>query len=221
MKRRGVPIDFLSWHTYSRVIEDFTRRAAEIRRILDAEGYPRAESILDEWNYLVNWKDGMRESYYKIISMEGAALVAAVQATMQNSAVDIMTYYDARPCAFNGLFRAFTYDKYKAFYSFLFFSKVYAAGNRAESSTDDRDVYALAASDGGSFAATVTYYTYDPEAKEKTVSVNAEGVRADLNVYLLDEEHDGAFLFKAKAGETLTLTLRPNSVLLLQSPAKE
>jgi len=221
MKRRGVPIDFLSWHTYSRVIEDFTRRAAEVRRVLDAEGYPRAESILDEWNYLVNWKDGMRESYYKIISMEGAALVAAVQATMQNSAVDIMTYYDARPCGFNGLFRAFTYEKYKAFYSFLFFSKVYAVGNRAESSTDDRDVYVVAASDGGSFAATVTYYTYDPEAKEKTVSVNAEGVREDLNVYLLDEEHDGAFLCKAKAGETLTLTLRPNSVLLLQSPAKE
>ena len=218
MHKRNVPLDFLSWHTYSRKIEDYTRRAKIVREALDECGYPHAESVLDEWNYLINWKDGMPETKRKIVSMEGAALVAANQATVQNTSVDMLMYYDARPCSYNGLFRAFTYEKYKAFYSMLFFSKLYVIGKQVESLSDDGDVYTIAAADGENCAAVVTYYTYDAAATEKTVSITVIAPAAkEFDILLLDEDHDAEVIGRAKANTPITLTLRPNSVVLLAS----
>jgi len=215
MKAREVPMDFLSWHTYSRRIEEFTTRALNVRQTLDSCGYANTESIVDEWNYLVNWRAGMAESKRKIVSMEGAAFVAANQATVQNVPIDMLMYYDARPCAFNGLFRAFTYEKYKAFYSMLFFSKVYQAGTQVESVSDDADVYAVAAANEKDCAAVVTYYTYDPAAREKTVTVTIDAPEAELDVYLLDDTHDAEIVRKVRTKELLELKLLPNSVVLL------
>lgn len=218
MHRREVPIDFLSWHTYSRKLDDFTRRAFIVRHALDTCGYPHAESILDEWNYLVNWKEGMAETRYKIIGMEGAAMIAANQASVQNLPIDYLFYYDARPCAFCGLFRPFTYDRLKPFYSMLFFSKVYALGNQVESLSDDGDVYTIAATDGEKCAAIVTYYTYDAAATEKTVTITVTApATKEFDILLLDEDHDAEVIGRAKANAPLALTLRPNSVVLLTS----
>ena len=217
MHRRNVPLDFLSWHTYSRKIDDYTRRAKIVRQVLDTCGYPHAESILDEWNYLVNWKDGMAETYRKIISMEGAALVAAAQATMQNAPVDMMMYYDARPCGFNGLFRAFTYDKYKAFYSMLFFSELYKRKHQVQCTTDGADLYAAAAADGESFAAVLTYYTYEKTAADKTVSVLLRApTNAPFDILLLDETQDAKRVGEGRANTPIDLVLKPNSVVLLR-----
>ena len=222
MHRRGVPLDFLSWHTYSRKIDDYTRRASIVRQTLDEGGYPHAESILDEWNYLINWKDGMAQTYHKIIAMEGAALVAANQATMQSAPVDMMMYYDARPCGFNGLFRAFTYDKYKAFYSMLFFSVLYKLGRQIACQTDDGDVYAVAATDGDDCAAVLTYYTYDASAADKRVSILLCAPKDEkFDLLLLDETHDAEFIGEGTANTPIDLVLRPNSVVLLRTKSEK
>ena len=218
MQRREVPMDFFSWHTYSRKLEDYTRRAFIVRETLAECGYPHAESIVDEWNYLVNWKEGMAETRYKIIGMEGAAMVAANQASVQRAPIDRLFYYDARPCGFCGLFRPFTYDRLKAFYAMRFFSKVYALGGEVESTSDDADVYTVAAADGEKCAAVVTYYTYDASATDKTVSITLDAPAAgELDILLLDETHDAEVIGSAAANTPITLTLRPNSVVLLQS----
>ena len=62
----------------------------------------------------------------------------------------------------------------------------------------------------------MTYYTYDPEATEKTVSITVDAPAAgELAILLLDETHDAEMIGKAKASEPVTLTLRPNSVGLV------
>jgi len=213
MKRRGVPLDFLSWHTYSRRLEEFTERAATVRRLLDENGYTEAESIVDEYNYLIDWKGGLPESRRKIISMEGAAMVCAVLCKAQDAPIDKMMYYDARPCAFNGIFRAFTYDKLKTFYSFVLFSRLYEQKHRVKATSDDKDVYVLAAK-GEKYAALITYYTYDDRAEKKSITVNLDNSHGGvLRTYLLDKDHNADMICQHSVHESFSVELEPNSVL--------
>jgi len=211
MKRREVPLDFLSWHTYSRVLEDFTRRSGKVRGLLDENGYPEAESIVDEWNYLINWKDGLQESRVKLMTMEGAAMASALLCAAQDLPIDKMTYYDARPCGFCGLFKPFTYEKYKTCHAFELFNRVYGEKNRINVECDDGDVYVLAAK-GEKCAGIVTYYTYDENAAEKEITLDI-GNAAKL--YRLDSERDAVFMGEYPA--VGRITLKPNSVLYFES----
>ena len=61
--------------------------------------------------------------------MKGAAFTAAVMCAAQNSPVDMLMYYDARPCVFNGLFDFYTYDKLKTYYVFKMFKYLREDGN--------------------------------------------------------------------------------------------
>ena len=212
MRERNVPLDFLSWHTYSRVIEDYTKRAVEIRDALDANGYKNALSIVDEWNYLVDWKAGMEEGRRKRRTVEGAAFVSANQATVQNTSIDMLMYYDARPCGFCSLWEPFYYDFYKPFYSMAAFNKLYRLGTQVEITSDDKDVYALAATNGEKKAAVVTYYTYEADMPEKHVTVELDG---DYDIYLLDETRDLEHI--GEASGVCGITLKPNSVVLFES----
>ncbi len=211
MRRRGVPIDFLSWHTYSRVLDDFKRRAKEVRRLLDTCGYPDAESILDEWNYLVNWKDGLAESRVNIMKMEGAAMASALLCEAQELPINIMTYYDARPCGFCGLFKAYTYEKYKTCYAFTLFNKVYGEKHRIKAESDDRDIYVLAANDKRC-AGIITYYTFDEAAERKQITLD---LGSSAKLYLLDKDHDAEYLGEFTSGSAVAL--EPNSVLYFET----
>lgn len=210
MKRRGVPIDFLSWHTYSRVLDDFKRRSTEVRRLLDTCGYPDAESIIDEWNYLINWKDGLQASRVTIMKMEGAAMASALLCEAQDLPIDKMTYYDARPCGFCGLFKAFTYERYKSFYAFSMFNKVCGEGHRIKAESDDGDVYVLAAK-GKKCNGTVTYYTFDEAAEKKQITLDLGGT---ARLWQLDRDHDAEYM--GDFPSACTVTLEPNSVLYFE-----
>ncbi|MBQ9429331.1 MAG: hypothetical protein IJU41_07310, partial [Clostridia bacterium] len=136
--------------------------------------------------------------------------------------VDMMMYYDARPCGFNGLFRAFTYDKYKAFYSMLFFSVLYKLGRQIACQTDDGDVYAVAATDGDDCAAVLTYYTYDASAADKRVSILLCAPKDEkFDLLLLDETHDAKVIGEGTANTPIDLVLRPNSVVLLRTKSEK
>ncbi|MBQ7012192.1 MAG: hypothetical protein IJN63_10845 [Clostridia bacterium] len=216
MKHRGVEIDFLSWHTYSRKLEDFQRRSVEVRRLLDTCGYPNAESIIDEWNYLINWKDGLQESRVRLMTMEGAAMASALLCTAEDLPIDKMTYYDARPCGFCGLFKAFTYEKYKTCHAFTLFNKVYNERSRIKAESDDGDVYVLAAK-GEKCVGLVTYYTYAANMPEKTVSLHFDdSVKGTAELYVLDEARDAEKIGEAPADKPIEISLKPNSVLYFE-----
>ena len=52
MGKRNVPLDFFSWHIYSNSVEAFIERARLVKDAMIEAGYAKAESILNEWNYL-------------------------------------------------------------------------------------------------------------------------------------------------------------------------
>lgn len=213
MSNKNVPIDFLSWHTYSRKIEDFTRREKEVRKALNDFGYTNTESILNEWNYLVNWSDGMAESKEKIRSMEGAALICALMSVMQNTSLDMLMYYLIQPSAWNGAFDYYTLKKLKPYYSFLLFSKLYKMQTEAKS--DDKDIYVIAASDNEKTSAIITYYTFDDNKTEKKVTLDISDTDKKFNAYLLDTDNDITFI--GEVCEKTEFTFRPNSVIFLES----
>ncbi|HZW79529.1 MAG TPA: hypothetical protein VFF50_03570 [Candidatus Deferrimicrobiaceae bacterium] len=101
--RNHVPLDFYSWHTYA--IEsadpyDAVRLAREIRRVLDTHGFPKAESILSEWNLTPDFTE--REKA-RLQGMETAAFIGAVLSYLQDAPIDHAHFYRG-DAAWMGLF---------------------------------------------------------------------------------------------------------------------
>jgi xylan 1,4-beta-xylosidase len=101
-----LPLDFFSWHCYTNDPAELARRAAGVRKLLDAAGFAKAESHLNEWNYLPDndWSGLLaadakaRERWHERIGgPEGAAFAAAALARLQDAPVDAANYFTAEP----------------------------------------------------------------------------------------------------------------------------
>ncbi len=139
IKERNTPFDFFSWHTYSDVTKN-REYAAYARKKLDEAGYSHVETSCNEWN-----------SYPK---ERGTAFHAAQNTAsligFQHSPVDTAMFYDARLgiSIYGGLFNPMTRTPYPLYYGFKAFGELYVLGTEAASSTDDPNLYVLAATDG-------------------------------------------------------------------------
>ncbi|HEY0942729.1 MAG TPA: hypothetical protein VGE08_21755 [Steroidobacter sp.] len=99
-KQRGVPVDFVSWHNYGIRPYLVAQRANNLRKLVDASGYPKAELHLNEWNYFPgDWSRMHVEPHYtqqifeRIHGPEGAAYAGAMLTFLQDSKVDVANYY--------------------------------------------------------------------------------------------------------------------------------
>lgn len=219
MKERDVPLDFFSWHTYKSEACKYEKRIYAVRESLDRAGYTETESILNEWTYIINWHEGLRESIKTIISTKGAAFVSAIMATGQNSPLDMMMYYDARPnWPLNCLFDFYTGDRLKGYYSFKMFSELYRLGEHVESVSDDEEIYAVAAKNSEKSAVMLTYFTNNTETESKKIELTLSGGADGYSVSLLDDNHDAESIgvFEVQNNK-IQLTLEANTVVLLQS----
>jgi hypothetical protein len=218
MSENDVPLDFLSWHTYSRDIEEYTSRALIVRELLDKYGYIDSQSILDEFNYLINWTDGMPASIKKIIGIEGACLVSSLMATLQNMCVDMLFYYDTSPSVFNGIFNFYDCKPLKAYYVFLMFSWLYELQTQILAASDDKEVYVLAAGSRNEYGIMITYYSLDESEREKELLIDlGEESDTELDMILLDksrsaEKTQTVFAHSGK----LRLSVSNNSVVYLR-----
>jgi len=100
---RQLPLDFYSWHTYadsSADPYDAVRLAREIRSLLDTHGYPKAESVLSEWNLTADFTDRQKA---RLRSVENAAYIGAVLTYLQDAPVDFAHFYRG-DAAWMGLF---------------------------------------------------------------------------------------------------------------------
>lgn len=100
MQRRQIPIDFFSWHIYCLVPEWIEIVAKRIRLLLEKYGYPNAESILNEWNYIKGWHEEYVESLRTIHGMKGAAFTMACISVAQCAPVDMLMCYNYPPQCF-------------------------------------------------------------------------------------------------------------------------
>ena len=194
-REHDVPLDFFSWHVYSNRPERILEYETEIRETLDSFGYEDTESILNEWNYIQGWlDDDFAYSIRQIKGLKGAAFTAATIESSQYRPLDMLMYYDARPCSFNGLFSTdVVLDRLKGFYPFTMFNTVRKLGTAVELDSDDPTLYGVAASDGSSGAVMLTYFENLDQADVKRVKVNLESLfskHVKITLFCLDETKD-------------------------------
>jgi hypothetical protein len=92
-KAHNVPLDFYSWHTYQSASSDAydaSRLAKNFRTLLDAHGFPKAESVLSEWNLTPDFTVAKME---ELRSSHNAAFIGSVMSYLQDMPVDIAIFY--------------------------------------------------------------------------------------------------------------------------------
>jgi hypothetical protein len=98
-----LPLDFFSWHTYANGSADpydAVRLAREVRSVLDADGFSKAESILSEWNLSSDFTDKEKT---ELQGAHNAAYVGAVLSYFQDAPLDHAHFYRG-DAAWMGLF---------------------------------------------------------------------------------------------------------------------
>jgi xylan 1,4-beta-xylosidase len=98
-----VPLDFYSWHTYadgSADPYDAVRLARDIRGILDARGFTKAENILSEWNLTPDFTPAEKA---RLQGEENAAFIGAALSYFQDAPIDHAQFYRG-DAAWMGLF---------------------------------------------------------------------------------------------------------------------
>lgn len=213
LQKRDLKLDFFSWHLYTTDPHKLTADAEEFRRRLDAAGQEQAESILNEWNYCERFQgEAFTRTVETIIGMKGAAFDAAFLCEGQETSVDMLMYYDARPSIFNGIFDYYTMRPIKGYHVFCGWNDLYTLGTEVLSETDDPELYAAAATDGEKKGIMIAYYTDRADAEEKEVQIDTEGI---FDSYIVSK------LCDSKKADTLrfpcTLTLQPNTVYQLRA----
>ena len=215
MKKREVPIDFFSWHIYRPEVKPIIDKSERIKKLLIDNGYENAESILNEWNYVKSWDaDDFVQNSVVITGIKGACFTLAMMCASQNSTIDMLMYYDARPSTFNGLFDYYTFKPLKGYYPFLWYGMFYDMAYEIKCEDSYADIYTLCGVDkDGKTLSVVTYYTdkeNEAEIKEIKVDFNKD---AEYEIYLLDKDHD-AELVKETSG--LSFKIEPNSAILIK-----
>ncbi len=191
MAEKNVPLDFFSWHCYTANIGLITELCRFWRKTLDDCKLTKTESILNEWNYVRNWNTEWLYSIEKMIGMKGAAFSAAVMCACQNAPLNMLMYYDARVnCNMNCLFSTITLKRLKGFYSYYAFAELTSLGTQLPTSSDDADIYALAATDAeGNWGMMVVYYTDDDNAVSKEINIETGKPGCRMECRLLDEDY--------------------------------
>ena len=227
-RNEPVPLDFYSWHIYSDQIEKYLRFAAEARGLLQTYGYPEAESIMDEWNYMESW-DHQAESYRIMKNHVGAAHAAAVLCAMQSRTdVGMANYFEADVVKeFCGIFdvkdmaisrACATLKPTKAFYSFKAFNQLYRLGKAVDVRGAENGIYACAATGEAGHGLLLANYG----AGDADITLQLSGWEAgNVEIRLTDETHTFERFLALKAGKrfAVTIPVRDRSVLYIGSVA--
>ena len=223
MGRRNCPMDFFSWHMYQWTVEAYLERTKLFKDTLLESGYPDAELILDEWNYVESWNHQAR-SFRKLIGPTGAAFCAALMVALQHSANDMAVYFEADVIKeWCGIFQVkdmcigqFAKGKdmgllepRKPYYAFKGFGLLQKLGEEVESSCEGNGVYVCAAKDEEEGA--VMLVTYHSNIVDGCHEVTLTGLPAEgctVEVYMTDEGYDEKLEMTMEcAEETLVLPL--------------
>ena len=213
MRKRDVPIDFLSWHIYCVEPSSLIKRGEFFRAQLDQNGYTDTENICDEWNYVRDWGKEFQYSVNAMHGVKGAAFAMACITEAQNSSIDMLMYYDTRPSAFNGVFDFYSYEPLKGYYPLYWYGMFYDAVVQIPATVTADHLYALGGvMKDGSVMAVVTHYTDDDRATDQTVTLDF-GKSGTYEIFLLDDTHSGE---SVGVTDTLTFTLKNHSCMLIR-----
>ena len=219
IKDKHPPMDFLSWHWYGVEPNEMSKKGTRISKIAKRYGYGDAESILNEWNYVRGWGDEFVYSIETMISIKGACFTSACMAAAQkNPNIDMLMYYDARPCAMNGMFDFYTMRPLKGYYPFYIYANLYEMGNQVKSVSDDKDIYVVSAKNGNKAGIMITYYSEDDGNTPKFVTVNVNGHDfSNAKIHITDVNQTmGENLVNKFDNGKITLRLERNSIVYIE-----
>ena len=121
VRDHACPLDFLSFHSYSKP-EEMRVEIEYVREQLDKAGLAGVETCLDEWL--------PAPTHDKLGTARQAAEIAAALTIFQNGPLDSAAIYDAR-CGigdYSSLFNPLTYQPHKAYYAFMAFNELRKRG---------------------------------------------------------------------------------------------
>ncbi len=172
IKEKQSPIDFFSWHIYADV-KEAVEAAKFYDQFLQERGFGHLETHLNEWN-------GHHHKIQRCTSY-ASSQVAAMMLAMQNTATDMLCYYDARLTGgrYGGFFDPFTSEPCCTFYSFVSFGKLYALGTQVLCQGDTDDIYCVAAKGEKGRAIMIA----NSSGEDQNLKINAEGG----TVFLIDQ----------------------------------
>ena len=194
-RKNDIPIDFFSFHCYAYTVDFIGEIIEKFRVLLDENGYRKTETILNEWNYVSGWTgEKYKETIATIMGLKGSSFVLGAMCVGQESSLDMLMYYDARPCSFNGLFGYSGNELLKTYYVFKAFSEVRKLKGYVKAQNSCKNVYSVCATDKKEHAILLTFYDHDEKERIKSLKINLKnackngGVKVEY--YLLDEDND-------------------------------
>ena len=192
VKERNLPFDFYSFHRYLKTPMEIFRAEEMARSSLEMFGLQVPELILNEWNYIKGWRE--EEWSYSLRmekSLKGASLVAGTMCAGQASGIDMLMYYDARPCGMCGLFDTDTLKPLKTYHTFICFRDLARLGNAVKTDAVSGDIYTCAARNDDRAAIMLTRYQDEDEDLPEGVFLDVSGFMGENGVratfFLTDE----------------------------------
>jgi beta-xylosidase len=200
-----VPLDFVPWHMYSTQPAAVAMKAAKIRELMKKYGFPNAESVLDEWSYFPgNWGQmpyelkGLSDPRYvngvaeEVQGVAGAAFDTSVFILLQDSTVNIATFYHGTNMGLFGLYNEHGVPK-KTYYMFKAFKSLLDTPERvATGGSDQSGLTAIAGLSQDKTQATVLISNFGTEYGRYNIRLKNlpwnEGVTYEK--YALDKNHD-------------------------------
>jgi len=207
------PLDFYSWHTYANSSADpydAVRLAREIRGVLDAHGFPKAESILSEWNLTADFTDLEKT---RLRSAETAAYMGAVLSYFQDAPIDHAHFYRG-DAAWMGLFDLDGHS-FKTAYAFQAMGKMLDTPQRLP--VEGADTFGFAAlagcsTDGNTIQILISNYAIPEGFKAKDMPMPADVLKTapvpDFSKFrFLSKRTD--IVYRDNAGYNLTVNHLP------------
>ncbi len=198
-KKTNSPLDFVSYHIYSKSTDDFMKRIAKSNATITKHGFEDAEIYLTEWNYIPYWPDKKnreetRDVYARTSGSQGSAFSVAVMSYMQDTELDMAQYYSA----FGTIFRIGLFDESgipkKAIYALEAYNKMIQLGTRVSTSGNKQEtgVSIIASTQLSDGKTAVLLSNFEDEAFQYKLNIKNIPFKNQLNCseFLLDEEHN-------------------------------
>ena len=221
-KERGTPIDFFSWHVYTRNPKTMAGMARSFRDMMTKYGYGDKESILNEWNYIKGWRDAYHYSLKRLSGEKGGAFAAAGMIACQYAPVDMLMYYDAKPDAhLNGMFDKTTLRPLPAYYAIYAWGRFAKCTRAVKVRSDTPDIFVAAArGDGGKRALFLARYADDENfayARNVTIRPTSSKFPKEISLHITDEGRRHTEMIIAPDSEdALKLMMEPYSFVLIE-----
>ena len=194
LKERNIPLDFFSFHRYTEDPSTLVRYINFARSFCDEYGYTDTELHLNEWNYIRSFLgDNWTYSIKAEKGLKGSSFIAGAMAVGCETPLDMLMYYDARPCAMNGMFNTDFLYPLKGYYPFEMFGKLYRMGEYVKPEYEFSPIYCVAAKGEDCAGIMVTNFADDDDAPSQRIELSLAGVNGKTaTVYTLDENNDMA-----------------------------